>query len=129
MSTLLNNELYAVTPDNLIYDSKHPIDVKNISVAANQGTVKKGTVLALTNTDEYLVFGTALVAPQTSSKANCIVTEDVDTTSTGTTVNLTVYISGSFNKNALLVKTGSSLAASDIEDLRAAGIFVSSSMN
>lgn len=129
MSTLMNNTSYEVVPDKLIIDSKHPIDVKVVKIKANQGTVKRGTVLSLTNTNEYVVFGTALVNPQTSSKANCVVAEDIDTTSTDATVSVQVYISGSLNKNVLIVKDGSSLAASDIEDLRNAGIFVSSSIN
>lgn len=129
MATLLNSTSYEVVPDKLIIDSKHPLDVKIVSIKANQGTVKRGTVLSLTDTDEYLVFGTALVAPQTSSKANCVVADEVDTTSTGTTVPVPAYISGHLNKNVLIVKDGSSLASSDIENLRTAGIFVSSSNN
>jgi hypothetical protein len=128
MSTLLNNTSYEVTPDHLIIDSNHPVDVKVVKIPANQGTVKRGTVISLTNTNEYLVFGTGLVAPQTSAKANGIVAEDVDTTSTDATVSVIIYISGHFNKNVLTVKAGS-LAVTDLEDLRNAGIFVSSSIN
>lgn len=129
MSTLLNNTLYDVTPDKLIIDSKHPLDVKIISIKANQGTVKRGTLLSLTNTDEYIVFGTTLVDPQTSSKANCIIADDVDTVSAAASVNAVVYISGHFNKNAFIVKEGSTMDAGDMEDLRAAGIFVSSAIS
>lgn len=127
--TQLNNTLYEVTPDKLIIDSSHPIDVKVISLSANQGTVKRGTVISLTNTAEYIVFGAALVDPQTSSKANCIIADEVDTTSQAATVTAVAYISGHYNKNELIVKEGSSLAVVDIEDLRNAGIFISSSIN
>ena len=129
MSTLLNNTVYEVTPDNLILDSKQPLDAKIISVKANQGKLKRGTVLSLTNTEEYVVFGTGLVAPQTAAKANCIIADDVDTTTTAATENAVVYISGNFNKNSLIVTEGSSLDAGDIEDLRAAGIFVMSAIS
>jgi hypothetical protein len=124
----MNSTSYTVTPDKLIIDSKHPIDVKVVSIAANQGSIKRGTVLSFTNTKEYLVFGTTLVAPQTSAKANCIVAESVDTTSSNATVSIEIYISGNFNKNELIVKAESSLAASDLEDLRSSGIFTSSSI-
>lgn len=125
---LMNNTSYSVAPDKLVVDSKHPIDVKIISVAANQGTIKRGTVLSLTNTNEYLVFGTELQAPQTSAKANCVVAADTDTTSTSGTVPVEVYIAGNLNKNVMTVKDGSSLAATDIEDLRNSGIFVTSTI-
>jgi len=127
--TLLNNTSYEVVPDKLIIDSRHPLDVKVASIKANQGIVKRGTVLSLTNTNEYIVFGTVLVDPQTSSKVNCVVSEDVDTTSDGATVPVEVYISGHLNKNILIVQEGSSLKVTDIEDLRSSGIFVSSSNN
>ena len=128
MSTLLNNTLYEVTPDKLIIDSKQPLDVKIISIKANQGKLKRGTVISLTNTEEYVVFG-SLVAAQTTAKANCIIADEVDTTSTTATANAVVYISGNFNKNALIVTEGSSLDAGDIEDLRAVGIFVMSAIS
>lgn len=127
--TLLNKTSYEVVPDKLVIDSRHPVDVKIVSIKANQGLVKRGTVLSSTNTNEYIVFGTVLVDPQTSSKANCVVAEDVDTTSGGATVPVEAYISGHLNKNVLIVKEGSSLAVTDIEDLRNSGIFVSSSNN
>lgn len=122
----LNSTAYTVESDKLIVDGKHPIDVNVVSIAVNQGTVKRGTVLSITNTNEYIVLGTALVNPQTSAKANCVVAEDVDTTGASGTVAVEVYLSGHFNKNVLLAKDGYSIAAADIEDLRTSGIFVSS---
>jgi hypothetical protein len=125
--TQLNNTSYEVIPDKLLIDSRHPVDVKTVKIKANQGIVKRGTVFSFTNTSEYIVFGTALVDPQTSAKANCIIADDIYTTSADATVTAVAYISGNFNKNEFIVKEGSTLEASDIEDLRAAGIFVSSS--
>lgn len=124
----LNKTSYEVKPDKLIIDGRHPIDVKIVPILSNQDIVKRGTVLSLTDTGEYIVFGTDLVAPQTSSKVNCIVAEDVDTASSENTVSVQVYISGHFNQNVFTLKNGSNLETGDVEDLRAAGIFVSSSI-
>lgn len=123
---LLNKTSYEVTPDKLIIDGKHPIDVKVVPIKANQGIIQRGTVLSLTDTNEYIVLGTKLEEPQTLSNANCIVAETVDTDSLENMVPAQVYISGHFNQNAFIGK--SNLEARDVEDLRVAGIFVSSSI-
>lgn len=127
--TLLNNTSYEVKPDNLIVDSKHPVDVKTVKIKANQGIVKRGTVLSFAEpTDEYIVFGTTLAGGQTSSKANCIVADEVDTTSTSPTVVVTVYVSGHFNKGELITSGVTTLDATSIQELRAFGVFVSCSI-
>lgn len=125
MAEILNSTAYEIKPDNLIQDSKHPIDVTTVAIATGGGVVKRGTVLALTSEGSYVTLGTSLV--DVTGKANCIVSDDTDTGETvGNTTGISVYISGSFNKNNLLVKEGYTLTQVDIEDLRNAGIFVSS---
>ncbi|BCJ98104.1 head decoration protein [Anaerocolumna chitinilytica] len=129
MMELLNQDSYEVKPDKLIYDSKHPIDVKTIKLKANQGIVKRGTVISLVSpTNDYIVFGTTLTSGQDSSKANGIISDDVDTTSTTGDVTAVVYISGHFNRNELIVAAGHELSLTDEETLRAVGIFLSSSL-
>lgn len=126
MSQLLNSTAYDVKPDSLIQDSKHPIDVTTVSVDTGVGVLRRGTVLSLTSENKYVVMGTTLGSGVTA-KANCVVCDDVDTTaSTGGTTAVPVYISGSLNKNALTVEEGYTLTQTDIEDLRNAGIFISS---
>ena len=127
--TQLNSTSYEVVPDKLIIDSKHPIDVKAVAIKANQGIVKRGTVLSIVApTNEHIVFGTTLTEGQTSAKANCIVADDVDTTSTEATVTAVTYISGNFNKNVLTIAEGSNLDVANIEELRNSGVFVTSSI-
>lgn len=125
MSQLLNSTAYEVKPDSLIQDSKHPIDVTTVSVATGGGILKRGTVLSLTSENKYVVTGSTLVGGVTA-KANCVVSDDVDTTTGGSTIAVPVYISGSLNKNALTVEASYTLIQADIEDLRNAGIFISS---
>lgn len=125
MSELLNKTAYEVKPDSLIQDSKHPIDVTTVSVATGVGVLKRGTVLSLTSENKYVVTGSTLGGVVTA-KANCVVSDDVDTTTGGSTTAVPVYISGSLNKNALTVEAGYTLTPIDIEDLRNSGIFVSS---
>jgi predicted acyltransferase (DUF342 family) len=125
---LLNNKSYDVMPDKLIIDFRHPLDIKTVQVAANQGTLKRGTVLSIVEpTLDYVVFGSALAAGQTA-KANCIIADDVLTTATDAKVTVVVYISGNFNKNELIIAEGSTLDAAQVENLRNAGIFVTSSI-
>lgn len=124
---LLNKTSYSITPDSLIIDFKHPLDIKTVQVAANQGIVKRGTLLSLVEpAHTYVKFGETLAEGQTA-KANCIVADDVDTTSSDPKVTGVVYISGNFNKNELVVTEGSTLDVTSVEDLRNAGIYLSSS--
>jgi hypothetical protein len=125
---LMNKPSYEEAPDKLIIDFRHPLDIKTIQLAANQGTVKRGTVISSVDpTHDYVVYGSVLTEGQTA-KANCIIADDVDTTSTDAKVTAVVYISGNFNKNEFIVKDGSTLDATNIEHLRNAGIYVSSSI-
>jgi hypothetical protein len=125
---LMNKPSYEVTPDKLIIDFRHPLDIKTVQLAANQGTVKRGTVISIVDpTHDYVVYGSVLAEGQTAN-ANCIIADDVDTTSTEAKVTVVVYISGNFNKNELIIKDGSTLDATNIEHLRNAGIYVSSSI-
>ncbi len=125
---LMNKPSYEVTPDKLIIDFRHPLDIKTVQLVANQGTVKRGTVLSLVNpTNNYVVYGSALPEGQTA-KANCIIADDVDTVSTEAKVTAVVYVSGNFNKNELIVKNDSTLDDMNIEHLRNAGIYVSSTI-
>ncbi|BBF41997.1 hypothetical protein lbkm_0679 [Lachnospiraceae bacterium KM106-2] len=92
MSKLLNNEAYKVVDDNLVFDSKHPIDVKNVTLKADQGALARGTVLSFDETTK-----TYEKLSSTATNANCIV---ADAVAEGETV-VTVYTSGSFNSNAI----------------------------
>lgn len=124
MSILLNSQAYEVKPDRLVYDANHPIDVKVINVASGSGKIKKGTVLALTSAGTYVVKGVAL-AEGVTSRANCIVAEDVDTGSTnGSNIPVEVYVSGHFNTNELVVADTYTLTVTDKEELRNAGIYL-----
>lgn len=126
MAQLLTSTAYEVKPDSLIQDAKHPIDVNVVSVATGSGILRRGTVLSLTSENKYVVTGSALTGGVTA-KANCVVCDDVDTAVTiGNTVAVPVYISGSLNRNALTVADSYTLTQADIEDLRNAGIFISS---
>lgn len=123
---LLNSKAGEYVPDKLILNAKHPIDVKSIAIANGRGVIARGTVLSLVKeTGAYVVCGNTVEGK--TVVANCIVAEDVDTGSTATgTSPCCIYISGSFNQNSLIVKTDYTMTATDIENLRSAGIFVGS---
>ena len=126
MSEILNqsNEMRY---DNLVVSSKHDLDVKIVNVASGQGVLKRGTVLAVTSESTYVVCGSELDDNVTAT-ANCIVSDSADTgTEAGSEVSVVVYISGNMNVNALIVADGYELSNADKEDLRNAGLFLSSS--
>ena len=87
--------------DLLIANAKHPTDVCHVTVA--EGTV----------TEKEAVAG-------------YILAEDVD--ASGEDVIASAYRSGSFIRNALLVKGGYTLTAEDEAALRNGGIYLSDAM-
>ena len=112
--TIYNEKLGEMTHDNLIAD----IHVKQVTgsgvVAANTGALKRGTVMALDN-GKLVVMG-AGVTPYG------ILTDDVNIGAADEVVE--VYLTGKFNKAALIVPNGYTLGEADIQALRNGGIFV-----
>lgn len=119
MQEVLNSKAYDVSYDKLIADAKHPLDVKNVTVSAGEG-IKRGTVLSFVEASgKYGVFGSDSVS---AGKANCIVANDVPASSEDVTV--TVYVSGSFRAESLIVAKTATLDSKAVEDLRTKGIFI-----
>lgn len=111
---IYNEKLGELTHDNLIAD----IHVKQITgsgtVGANAGALKRGTVMALTD---------GKLAVMASGKTPYgILTDDVTVGAADEVVEL--YLTGKFNKAALIVAEGYELTAADIQTLRNGGIFV-----
>lgn len=119
----LYSSIGTFTPDNLIAGQEFPSLVKGVTLAKNQGIVKRGTVVGI-------ITATGLAKPVDKSKADGqqlpygIVTDDVDTGTAATADSkATTYVSGVFNKKALLF--GSTDTAADYETaLRDLGIYL-----
>lgn len=111
---IYNEKIGEMTHDNLIADTH----VKQITgsgiVGANTGALKRGTVMALDSGK--------LVAMTTGKTPYGILTDDVNVGAADEVVE--VYLTGKFNKNALIVAAGYTLTATDIQTLRNGGIFV-----
>jgi len=119
------NDLYtkgfgAVEYDNLIAGTTHPIDTKSVVLQGGQGVVKRGTVLGI-------ITASGLAVPVDSTKsdgsevADCILTDDVDTTDGD--VVATAYSSGLFNRKALIFG-GTDTVDKHETRLRELGIFL-----
>jgi hypothetical protein len=120
MGNLINNNFGSTTPDDLIAGTKHPIDVKGITVLTGQGVLKRGTVIGLLTTG-----GKGKVVDSSKSDgtqtADCILTDDIDTSSAD--VVTSAYISGEFNRSALIFG-GTDVVAAHEATLRQKGIFL-----
>lgn len=112
--SIYNEKVGELTPDKLIAD----IYVKHIigsgTVAATAGELKRGTVMALTDGK--------LAIMNTGKTPYGILCDDVTVGDTDEVVE--VYLTGKFNKDALIVAEGYALTETDIQTLRNGGIFV-----
>ena len=133
MSRRLDENLGGVGFDNLIADSYPPTDVFSVQLAAGQGILERGTLLARKDDGTMEMIGTA-----TTGKANAVLAEPADTgapaaeaqaedeaASDPETVPGIAYRTGHFNTNRLIVAEGYEITAADKEALRTAGILTS----
>lgn len=121
----LNELIGSVKPDDLIVDSNPSTDVITITLAAEVGEVKRGTVV--TGTPGGKDFA-PLAAAAESEKALYIVADNVNTKAEeaeGAETPARVYRMGHFAREKVNEATGYTLSAADEEQLRKSGIFLS----
>lgn len=121
-----DESLGSMTYDNLIASDALPLLTGPRKIKASQGTLKRGTLLALSTgtagTGEMVIFGTAAGGSETLT-ANAVLCDDVDT-GTSDAVTAMVYLTGHFQKAGLTVKEGGKIKAADFEALRGVGIII-----
>lgn len=104
--------------DNLINGLTPGAEVFSVQLAANQGVLERGTLLATAD------GGMVMISADTTGKANAVLAEAVDT-GAGEAVEAIAYRTGHFNTNILIVAEGYDITAADKEALRVAGILIS----
>lgn len=138
--------------DMLVAGSRHPLDVHHVTLAAGE-MHRKGEVLEVSEDGKCYILGTAAAAKaaaevqiaeetqdgetqaadnatdtliENATVAGYILAEDADAR-TGD-ITAAAYSSGSFIRNALIVKEGYSLTDKDERELRIGGIYLSDAM-
>lgn len=129
---MLNETLGTMEYDGLIYDGRHPVDVKTVKIRAGQGELARGTVLALSGgtggDGAMVILGTEAGEDETLTP-NCILAEPVDTgNEPGDALIGIAYRSGHFSRNKLVVKENYTFSAADEEELRKGGIYLSNAV-
>jgi Bacteriophage lambda head decoration protein D len=120
MSNLYTKNFDNIDMDNLFAGSSVPVLTGAVTLKAGQGIVKRGTVLGII-TATSLAVAVDSTKSDGSQVANCILTDDVDTTDADTVA--TVYVSGHFNRKALIFG-GTDTAPKHEIKLRELGIFL-----
>lgn len=111
------------TPDNLIAGNQVPLLVKSIELEVGTGMLKRGTVISIAGKIVNCTkTGTDPNITTTYDKVDGILTDDVELNESVKT-NATIYISGEFNPNFMVV--GADVTVTDFErELRTLGIYV-----
>lgn len=111
----VNNEVYTMEKDSLVYDMSHPRDAKNITLASSgAGVIKRGQVVDYAD-GAYTLHAEGGVAAG-------IVAADTAYTAEDTEITVPVYISGTFRASACI--SGVELTTADTENLRSKGIYL-----
>ena len=131
MTRDLHEKLGAVTPENL-FAGLEPRELKAAGVIrklGTAGTLKRGTLLAKSSGSagdgKLVIFGTTAATNETLT-ADCVLAEDVPVGTANDEAAL-VYITGNFNEDELILKSGASLTEADRDALRVRGILLGSS--
>ena len=131
MTRDLHEKLGAVTPENL-FAGLEPRELKAAGVIrklGTAGTLKRGTLLAKSSGSagdgKLVIFGTTAATNETLT-ADCVLAEDVPVGTANDEAAL-VYITGNFNEDELILKSGASIAEADRDALRVRGILLGSS--
>jgi len=132
MSKQLKERIGTQEYENLFAGTTPPADVFSVKVRAGQGTLIRGTALALVSggdkSGEMVVLGTAAGTSETLT-ANCVLAESVDTgDSAGSAVHGLGYRTGHFIGNRLTVKDSYTITQNDKEALRKGGILLSDAL-
>ncbi|NLH01176.1 MAG: head decoration protein [Clostridiales bacterium] len=114
-------------PDKLIAGNDIPIHTASGIIKNGSGKLTRGTVLAMSSgtagTGKLVILGTTAAENETLT-AYGILCDDADATSADAVAE--IYVSGQFNKGALVVKSGYTINTADIKALRDGGIYVES---
>lgn len=115
--TVSNKLAYTQTPDNLIYDSKHPVDAENLEITlagGAEGEIQRGQVIDL-DKGVYSIHAKDGVPTAIAAETRSFGADD-------STVVVPSYVSGSFRTSEIIASPA--LGAADIEALREKGIFL-----
>lgn len=119
MAKYLEN-LGASAPDNLFAGTDVKILCGTGTIKSGEGALKRGTVLGQGSDGKLAVLGGSGLT------AYGVLCNDVDATSGDVVAE--VYLTGRFNKNALIAKAEYTITAADLKALRDGGIFVENSV-
>ena len=117
----VDENLGAVGYDNPINGMYPPAEVFGVQLAAGQGVLKRGTLLASGEN------GMLMISTETTGKANAVLAETTDT-GESEAVETIAYRTGHFNANCLLVADGYEITEADKEALRTVGILLSDAL-
>ena len=124
----MSEELYTVSgtfvQDNLIAGQEVDLLTAGITLAKNQGVIKRGTVLGIITASGLAQIVDSTKADGTQNP-NCVLADDVDTGSGAATADFpaTAYVQGLFNSKALIFG-GTDTADKHETELRRLGIFL-----
>jgi hypothetical protein len=115
----LMNKAGETGQDNLIAGVSPPTEFTGIKIAAGQGKLLRGTVLAESDA------GCVMLGTETTGKAAYILADDVDATEE---IGTAAYRAGNFNTKALIVAEGYELTEADRDSLRKYRIVLNDNM-
>ena len=127
MAEVQLDKIYREDYLNLFYDVYPHPKKQVIKLAANQGILKRGSLLwQCTNTEDgYKIAETSWTASVgVKCSAPAVLASDIDT-GEGEAVYALAYMSGHFNLKGLIFKDELELGTKDLDALRQYGIFVS----
>lgn len=113
-------------PDSLIAGNEFPVLKEGIGLKAGQGVLKRGSLIVKSETAGYIAGASGI-----SGRVFGILTDDFDTGEDSSAANIpaTVYQTGEFNREAVLVSGEGAAVETYEDDMKSAGIYLRSVQN
>jgi hypothetical protein len=113
-------ESKTIGTDGLVYGLNPATEAFMVTIKANAGALKRGTVLAVDADGKMIVLGSG------TGTANCVLCDDTEVGATD--VKAAAYRAGHFTVEKLTVASGYTITAADKAALRDAGILLSNAV-
>lgn len=126
----LNRKIGEEGFDGLITQLIPPVQVRGRTIRklGTAGTIKRGTIMAISSTDgKLVVLGTAAGNGETLTP-DCILTDDIEV-GTANDVNAAVYTAGCFDLGKCIVASGYTVTAANLDALRTRDIVFHNSID
>lgn len=123
----MNSKAYTVAPDHLLRGAAHPLDMRTIVIKNPKCELVRGALIKVASDGSYFVAGDVNSESEAlTGDAVSILGHNVAQDVSSETIAAAVYVSGGFNRNAIIGINDYALTEGDILSAQKYGLYIHS---